>query len=109
MSENSNKRIILPNKHSQVSSSQIVSPTIDHLIANAKGIISMELTKYALKVSRGQTLTVQEARVVQGYMKCLVDISKEMRDTINDADLANMTNEELADLLRKLTNRENNK
>jgi hypothetical protein len=80
----------------------IAETSADFLINDALGIIATEITKFRGKVNRGLTLTLPEARILQGYIKSLIDLSKEKRDQISDIDISKLSNEEIAQLLSKL-------
>lgn len=75
-----------------------VVPNIDTLMNDALSIISSELYKYRLKTSKDIPLDLKEARAIQGYMETLVKLSKENREQARADDLANLSDEELAQL-----------
>lgn len=89
-----------------IASSQITSvitePTPTHLLNDALGVIATEITKFKTKVNKGNTLTLPEARVLQGYIKALVELSKEKREAFDQKDLANYSDSELAEIIKKL-------
>mgnify|MGYP007089350589 CR=1 FL=1 len=95
MSDNNKKYIIPKPVESKVSISTDAATALD----DALGIIVTEIVKYRHKVNRGSSLNIQEARVLQGYIKSLVELSKESRERENNADLANLSDEELANLV----------
>lgn len=108
MSDNVKPRYVIPGR--RIGDSQIITePSIDHLLNDALGVIATEITKFRTQVNKGRTLTLQEARVLQGYIKSLVELSKEKRDAFDNKDLANYSNEELASLIDKLVGTQNDK
>ena len=76
-------------------------PEVDNLIADALGIISMELVKLHTKVKKGSSLTAEEGRLLNGYIKSLTELSKENRERDKGNDLSNLSVEELLALLGK--------
>lgn len=79
-------------------SATTVIPNIDTLMNDALSIIASELHKYRHKTSGTSVLDLKEARALQGYMETLVKLSKENREQARADDLANLTDEELAQL-----------
>ena len=103
MSEEPKRRLVVKDPRS-TSNTVVVSRTTNTstLLENALKTLSEQLDKLALK-SRVSTFDEKEARVLQGYIKSLVDLSKEERerdkaDTLGD--LAKLTDEELLELAR---------
>jgi len=92
----SQPRAVVPRK------STIMQPNVDDLIDDATNIIAMEVAKFSSKVNKGQSLSLPESRILQGYIKSLVELSKESRERFNDKDLAKMSDEELAQMLETL-------
>lgn len=80
----------------------IMTPDVDTLIDDATNIIALELSKISGRQKKGLSLGIQDARVLQGYIKALVELSKESRERFNDKDLAKMTDEELMQLVQTL-------
>lgn len=81
-------------------------PEAETLIADALRIIQNQITQIATQSNRlivqGKTLGLAEARVLQGYIKSLVELSKEARERAKDDNLANMSDEELLELAQLL-------
>lgn len=77
----------------------LVFPDVDSLMADALHTVQLELIKFKTKVSSGRSLDSREAKTLQGYIKSLVELSKEDRDRNKDVDLGNLTTEELVALL----------
>lgn len=105
MSEQDRRRIVVPKREPQaiVSQTNTLVPDVGTLLQDALSVISTEILKFKFKTAKGESLGLSEARVLQGYIKSLVELSKEKRDMEERMDLANMTNEELLKLVQKLT------
>ncbi len=104
--QRSQRRIIVPEKPAKVQPSaitlQVDAPT---LIQDALSVIATEIVKFKSKTSTGQSLDLAEARVLQGYIKALVELSKETREREADMDLANMSDAEILGLIQALQSR----
>lgn len=74
-------------------------PEPDTLIADILNIFQKEITQFANKsrlgIIQGKTLPAEDARVLQGYAKMLVELSKEGRERQKAEDLSKMTDAEL--------------
>lgn len=77
----------------------LVFPSVDNMVADALEVIKLEIKKYHTKVASGRSLDSREAKTLQGYIKSLVDLSREDRERTKDVDLASLTAEELIALL----------
>lgn len=77
----------------------LVWPSVDAMIADALHTVQMEITKYKTKVAQGRSLDVREAKTLQGYIKSLVDLDRADRERTKDADLSQLTTEELLALI----------
>ena len=77
------------------SQSLVVIPSTDVLIEDANTVISYELLRYRAISSRGKQLNPQEARVFQGFIKSLVELSKEEREREKLKDYSSMSDLEL--------------
>ena len=98
MSEN-NKKFIIPRKNPEpVSIHTDVNTTLD----DALSVITTEIIKFKSKVNKGLSLNLQEARVLQGYIKSLVDLSKESRERNDSMDLASMSDTEITKLVEAM-------
>lgn len=86
---------------SNQSKNPLVWPDVDSLMADALQTIQMEIIKFKTKVSRGQSLDSREAKTLQGYIKSLVDLSREDRERIREEDLSKLSTDELLALLGK--------
>lgn len=80
----------------------IIKPTVDNIIQDAVDIVTNEIMKMKVKSVQGGTLNINEARVLQGYIKSLVELSKEMRENRDSEDLANLSDAELLRLMEQL-------
>lgn len=76
-----------------------IMPSVDLMIADALLVVQKEVARYKTTVERGHHLNLTEAKILQGYIKSLVDLSKEDRERVKDMDLSNMSTEELIKLL----------
>ena len=65
-------------------------------------IISQEIVNYRNQIAKGKGLDPKQARVLQGYIQSLVSLSKEAREHTDDQDLANMSDEELINLVETI-------
>lgn len=79
----------------------VLLPSVESMINDALNTIQTEILRYKTKVARGQALNPTEAKVMQGYIKALVDLSKEDRERAREADLSELSTEELLQLLQK--------
>jgi len=116
MSEESRKRIIIPPSGQRmlearpVQAELMLEPTVETLIKDALSIISSEISNYKKKIERpGTKLELSESRVVQGYLKSLVELSKEVREREANQDLANVSDDELVKLLEGLKSKAGSK
>jgi len=89
----------MSNKLINKQSNPIVMPSVDQMVADALSVVQKEIQKFQSKVLQGRGLDITEARILQGYIKSLVDLSKEDRERVKDLDLSNMSTEELLKLL----------
>lgn len=79
----------------------LIYPSVDSMIADSLDILQMEITKFKTKVVQGRSLDSREAKTLQGYLKSLVDLSREDRERASERDLADLSTEELLALLGK--------
>lgn len=77
----------------------LVFPSVDAMVADALQVIQLEITKYKTKVAQGRSLDSREAKTLQGYIKSLVELSREDRERIKEQDLSALSTEELLALL----------
>lgn len=91
----------------------LVVPEAETLIGDALRIIQNQLTQIAAKsnkaIAAGNTLGLAEARVLQGYIKALVELSKESRERSKADDFSNLSDEELAQLAQTLLQKKSEK
>jgi len=98
-----NRRIILPPKGANIDQKNVsILPPVEGLIADALQVIQTEIVRFSSKTKRGQSLDLKEARVLQGYIKALVELSRETRERVKDQDFSSMSDEELVNLLGAL-------
>lgn len=74
-------------------------PSVDSMMADALGVIQLEITKFKTKVAQGRSLDSREAKTLQGYIKSLVELSREDRERLKEQDLSALSTEELLALL----------
>lgn len=86
----SNRKIVEPS---------LIFPSVDGMIADALDVIQQEISRYKTKVVQGRSLDSREAKVLQGYIKSLVDLSREDRERTKEEDLSKLSTEELLQLL----------
>lgn len=79
----------------------IILPSVDGMINDALDTVQTEILRYKTKVARGQNLNPSEAKILQGYIKSLVDLSKEDRERAREADLSELSVDELVALMSK--------
>jgi hypothetical protein len=97
------KRLIIRDPRSKNAAGIVARVSdVSSMLNGALKTLAEQLDKLALK-SRAATFDEKEARVLQGYIKSLVELSKEDRerekaDTLGE--LANMSNEELLELAK---------
>lgn len=97
------RRVIVPQKQETVQASAItLLPDAPTLIQDALSVIATEIVKFKVKVSKGQSLDINEGRLLNNYIKSLCDLSRETREREADMDLANMDDESLLSLVQKL-------
>ena len=96
------RKIVLPPKHSSPIIETSIIPATDILLHDARCILASELARYRAKTSKGVSLDLKEARVVQGYLETLIRLQKEEREEARSQDLSNLSNEELLDLAAKV-------
>jgi hypothetical protein len=85
----------------------LVQPSVQGLLDDALSVIGSEIVRLKLKAtavndSKPQGLNASEARMIQGYVKSLVELSRESRERTDDMDLANMSDEELLALVESI-------
>lgn len=73
----------------------LVWPSVDALMADALQVVQLEITKFKTKVVQGRSLDSREAKTLQGYIKSLVELSREDRERLKNEDLSQLTTEEL--------------
>lgn len=91
------RRIIVPTTP-RIQASRIETvPQLSTLLEDALSIYQTEILKFKIKVKSGKSLDLSEARVLQGYVKSLVDAAREMRERSAEADekQADLTDEQL--------------
>jgi len=77
-----------------------ISP--ETVINDALQTMAIEVTRYRSKVARGIPLEVNEARVLQGYIKAMCELQKERRELARADQLHKLSDEELMVLAKKV-------
>lgn len=77
----------------------ILWPSVDSIMADALGVVQTEIIKFKTKVAQGRSLDSKEAKTLQGYIKSLVELSREDRERLKEEDLSKLSTEELLQLL----------
>lgn len=96
------KKIIIPKPGQMIHSGNVlVMPSLDQIIAEALNTVSGEVTKLSLK-SRMSSLDNNEHRILQGYVKNLIEVNKELREQDKNKDLEDLTDTELLDMILDL-------
>jgi hypothetical protein len=103
MEDTKPRRIILPQKSPQAEVKEAIRDTSpERIVDDALAAISIEVMRYRSKVSQGRSLDLKEARVLQGYIKSMCELSKELRDRDRAAKLDELSSEELFVLAKKV-------
>ncbi len=82
-----------------MSKNPLIWPNVDSLMSDALQVIQTEIIKFKTKVQQGRSLDSREAKTLQGYIKSLVELSREDRERLKGEDLSKLTTEELIALL----------
>lgn len=101
MSEDNGKKIYMPARRGEISD-LVVRPSVPHLIDDALSIISTEILQFKNIVNRGKSLDLKQAKVLQGYIRALVELSEEARKRDDETDLSNMSDEDLIKMVETL-------
>ncbi|MBV6514131.1 MAG: hypothetical protein FMNOHCHN_03721 [Ignavibacteriaceae bacterium] len=75
---------------------------LENVVYEAVAAIAIEVNRYMIKVSKGSSLDLKEARILQGYAKCLVELRREQRERERAEKLEDLTDEQLIDLAKKI-------
>lgn len=78
--------------------------TPESVLRDALNTAAIEVARYRVKVGRGQALDLKEARIVQGWIKSMTDVMKEVREQEKSSKLEDLSNEELLALARRVVN-----
>lgn len=96
----SDDKLNLPVKRKAITSVVSRETSIDRMVNDATSILGEQIEKLKLK-SRASTFDIKESDQLKIYIKCLVDLSREERETLKaaqDSDLSKLTNEQLLEL-----------
>lgn len=102
--DNKPKRRIIGKNTPEVREVPVLAvPSVQGLLDDALGVVGSEIIRLKWKtVKEANGLNTNEARMLQGYIRSLVELSKEAREREEDMDLANMSDEELIELVENL-------
>lgn len=97
-SERLPKRII---PVSQINKSNITAlSNVDSMLDDALGILEAELISLKVKQRGGIKLKLAESRILVGYIKSLVELSKEQRERDAQQNFGDMSDEQLLEHFR---------
>lgn len=106
MSDENKRRIILPPRQSEAhrprSVEVVLEPVVPTLLQDALSILGSEITRLKLKTNKNEPLKHEEAKVLQGYIRSLVELAKEQRERDDSSDLANLSDAQLLELVDQL-------
>lgn len=99
------RRIVLPERKTRVDLEMSIDDiSVNTILSDALQTAAIEIAKYRTKVGRGNHLDGSEARIVQGWIKCMLEVSKEHREAARSADLGKLSDEEMILLAKKVLN-----
>lgn len=91
----------------KVEANLVINPDAQTLISDALSIIATEIVRFKHAQSGGKKLEASEARVLQGYIKSLVELAREEREQEESRDFADLTNSQLIkNLLKQMPSEE---
>ncbi len=104
MSEENKRRIIMPPRAAERMKdvTVVLEPMVPTLLQDALSVLATEITRFKHKTSKNEPLNANEARVLQGYIRSLVELAKEQRERQDDMDLSNLTDQELLSMVDDL-------
>jgi hypothetical protein len=102
MSENRPTKRILVQSAPKSQPTLAVKADAERIMDDLLSIIETEVIKYKHITSTGKSLDLKEARVLQGYAKCLSELLKEQRERQDDQKWGDMTTEEIVALVGKV-------
>jgi len=98
------RKLLIPSESESNHKQVAKPPSLEVLVSDALLIVANELSKYRNKTDKGITLDLKEARIVQGYMKSLIEISREARESNDSKHLEHLSDEELVKIAAKELN-----
>lgn len=92
----------------------VEAPEPDRLIADILNIFQNEIAQIAMRsrkgIQAGKSLEASDARILQGYAKMLVELSKEDRERRKSDDgIGALTNEQLVEAMKLLMGKDESK
>lgn len=96
------KKLILPPKRTTPTykkSDIIILPELQEVLDDAASIVQTELAKLRRRSEVGSIpMDLDTARVLQGYIKSAIDLSKEARERDKDSDADDMSDREVLEM-----------
>jgi hypothetical protein len=83
----------------------LMENTPENILASAMSIVAMEIVKLQQKSSR-TSLDQKDARILQGYIKSMVELSREQRERDRSDDLSKLSTDELAKIAAGMLKKE---
>lgn len=103
MSQSKGRKIIPQRKNTPKKidpSSVVLLPSVENMLSDALSVIGNELARLRSKSERTVgSLTPPEAKVLQGYVRSLVELSKESREREKEDDLSEISDHEILEAL----------
>lgn len=97
----SSKKTIIT-RPAQIIRAAATTPSTVSMLDDALAIIGQQIEMFRVKSGQSVVLNEKEARILQGYVKSLVDLSKEERERDKlDDQLKGLTDEQLIEMAQK--------
>lgn len=71
------------------------APDVEQVLSDALSIINIEVIKFHSQVKRGVSLSSEEGRLFNNYIKSLCELNKEARESRKQADLGGLNTIEM--------------
>lgn len=97
------RRLILPERKQAVDLQLTPETmTVDNALHDALQVISIDIARYRNMVTvKGESLDLKQSRVLQGHVKALVEMKRELREQERADDLSKLSETELFALAKK--------
>lgn len=99
MSENRPTKRILVQPAPKTQPTLVSKADASRIMDDLLSIIETEVIKYKHITSNGKSLDLKQARVLQGYAKCLSDLLKEQREREDDQKWDDLSDDEILALV----------